>query len=44
MVATAEISIKYKKPIRKGQFYVLEGEVIKKEGRKIFIEGMIRDL
>jgi acyl-coenzyme A thioesterase PaaI-like protein len=44
MVATAEVSIKYKKPIRKDQFYVFEAEVIKREGRKIFIEGFIKDL
>lgn len=44
MVATAELSIKYKKPIRKDQFYVLESKVLSRQGRRIAIKATIRDL
>lgn len=29
-VATAELNVKYKRPVKKGQFYVFEGKVEKK--------------
>lgn len=42
MVATADLSIKYKKPIKKDQFYVLETEVTQRKGRKIWLKGTIK--
>ncbi len=44
MVATADLHVKYKRPIKKDQFYVLETEVTKREGRKIWVKGTIKEL
>jgi acyl-coenzyme A thioesterase PaaI-like protein len=41
-VATVDLHIKYKRPIKKDQFYVLEGRVIEKIGRKIKVKGIIK--
>ena len=44
MVATADIFVKYKKPIKKGLFYVVEAIVVKREGRKIWVASKIKDV
>jgi acyl-coenzyme A thioesterase PaaI-like protein len=41
-VATVDLNIKYKKPIRVDLFYVFEGNVIKRDGRKIWVKGQIK--
>lgn len=43
-VATAELNIKYKRPVKKGQYYVFEGKVEKREGRKIYLSGKVKDM
>ena len=41
IVATSELKIKYLKPVKRGQVYVWEGKVVKRDGRKIFIDSRI---
>ena len=43
-VATASLSLKYKRPVLKDELYVFEGQVDKREGRRIEVSGKIRDL
>lgn len=44
IVATSKLSIEYKKPVKKDQYYVLEVEVENKDGRKIYLNGKIKDI
>ena len=44
IVATSELTIGYKKPVKKDQYYVLEVKVKERDGRKIYIDGNIRDI
>jgi acyl-coenzyme A thioesterase PaaI-like protein len=41
VVATAELSIKYLIPVKKGQLYVWKGVVERREDRKIYIKSTI---
>ncbi|EOO03792.1 putative thioesterase thiol ester dehydrase-isomerase protein [Phaeoacremonium minimum UCRPA7] len=40
---TAELTTKYKKPVRTPQVVLIRGRVIKKEGRKLQVRGTIED-
>jgi len=40
---TAELSVKYFKPVRVGQQLIVEGFEIRQDGRNLFYEGEIRD-
>lgn len=41
-IATANLTIQYRRPIKKDQLYVFEGQVDKREGRKIYVSGKIK--
>lgn len=43
LAVTAELKIDYLKPIRVGQELVVEGFLVKREGRQLYHEGEIRD-
>lgn len=43
-VATADLHIGYRKPIRVDQFYVFEARVTARQGRKIWVKGEIKEL
>lgn len=42
-VATANLNVNYKKPIKVGHDYMMNCFVEKHEGRKIFVKGIIVD-
>jgi acyl-coenzyme A thioesterase PaaI-like protein len=44
LVATGELNVKYKKPVKKGQIYVWKGEVAKREDRKIYVSSVVQEL
>jgi acyl-CoA thioesterase FadM len=44
IVATADLFVKYLMPVRKGELYLLTGEIEKREGRKIHVKATIQDL
>ena len=44
IVATANLSVGYKKPVKKDQYYVLEVIVRERDGRKMILDGNIRDI
>ena len=43
-MATAELNVKYKRPVKKGQFYAFEGKVDKRDGRKLYLSGSVKDM
>jgi acyl-CoA thioesterase FadM len=44
LVATSELSVRYLKPVKKGQTYAWHGEVARRDGRKIYIKSSIVEL
>lgn len=41
-VATYDLHVRYKRPVKKDQYYVLEVRVTESKGRKIWIKGVIK--
>lgn len=41
---TARLTIDYRKPVRAGTYIVLKAEVVKVEGRKVWVKGRIEGL
>ena len=44
LVATGELQMKYKKPVKKGQVYAWKGVVDRKEDRKIYVTSTIQEI
>jgi acyl-coenzyme A thioesterase PaaI-like protein len=44
LVATSELALKYKRPVKRGQIYVWEGEIESRDDRKIYVKSVVREL
>ena len=44
LVATADLFVKYVKPVKKGQLYVWSGRIEKRQDRKIYVNSEVREL